>query len=125
MAKKKTYLIIHTNCDCGSGEIARPTNHSRWLYGPRCPFCLKILGMMSWSIIEEIKATNQDAALDEYYSQRRKKLNVTYDLHSRLKQAPKDLKKMAKRFYGNDWRDATIECYESHVAGDCPLCGAE
>ncbi|KKN89639.1 hypothetical protein LCGC14_0234850 [marine sediment metagenome] len=31
----------------------------------------------------------------------------------------------AMRCYGEDWMAASVECYESHMGGDCPLCGAE
>lgn len=47
------------------------------------------------------------------------------DLHCRLKKVPKQIKENSKMLYGVDWRDSAVECYESHVGGDCPLCGAE
>ncbi len=46
------------------------------------------------------------------------------DLHKRLKKVPKIIQENAKLLYGNDWRESAIECYEAHIAGDCPLCGA-
>jgi len=36
-----------------------------------------------------------------------------------------DIKYYAMDHYGDDWRWVLIECQESHIPGDCPLCGAE
>lgn len=52
------------------------------------------------------------------------RLQKARDLHKRLKKAPKIIQENAKLLYGNDWRESAIECYEAHIAGDCPLCGA-
>jgi hypothetical protein len=41
---------IHTNCDCGSGKII--SYKKNWKYGPRCPYCNKILGPMEYRILE-------------------------------------------------------------------------
>ena len=44
-------IKIKTNCDCGSGSIER--YERAWKYGPRCPYCNKILGPMQWNIGKE------------------------------------------------------------------------
>ena len=62
--KKRTYIIIDTNCDCCSDRIARlPT---RYVWGPRCPSCRKILGMMEWRSIAKVRARSEWEALAIY-----------------------------------------------------------
>ena len=39
--------IYTTNCDCASDVIARK-RRPKWVFGPRCPCCNKILGFMQW-----------------------------------------------------------------------------
>lgn len=51
-------------------------------------------------------------------------INKAKDFHKRLKSVPENIKENAKINYGRQWKSVAIECYESHVAGDCPLCGA-
>jgi len=66
--KKRKYHIIHTNCDCAAGTIARTT--TRWMYGPRCPSCGTILGPMSWSVLDEVMANGQFEAMLLYRESR-------------------------------------------------------
>ena len=51
-------------------------------------------------------------------------LQKARNLHWRLSKVSLIIKENAKISYGNDWREPAIECYEAHVTGDCPLCGA-
>jgi hypothetical protein len=41
-------VLIHVNCDCGAYDML--VYGRRWLYGPRCKGCRRILGPMQWSI---------------------------------------------------------------------------
>lgn len=68
--KLKTFVVIHTNCDCCSDTIYRyPT---RYVFGPRCPGCGKILGCMQWSIIDRVKALSHFDAGRVFRAKRRK-----------------------------------------------------
>ena len=68
--KKYTYVIISTNCDCCSDTIARhPTTY---LFGPRCPWCKKILGCMQWMVVDKVRAVGDFEALRLYYEKRKK-----------------------------------------------------
>ena len=63
------YYIILTNCDCCSDTIAKaPSQVKEWVYGPRCPGCNKILGIMQWQLANENKyyAKSQTDALQQY-----------------------------------------------------------
>ncbi len=46
------------------------------------------------------------------------------DLQKRLRKVPEHIKQGAKIMYGRNWRESALECYEAHIAGDCPICGA-
>ena len=59
------------------------------------------------------------------YLLRDKKVQTAFDLMKRLKSVPKHKKKIAKEYYPHQWRDVAVECEESHINGDCSLCGAE
>lgn len=49
-----TLTKIRINCGCGSYIIfVRSDRPKRWLYGPRCCNCGKILGPMEWSVVSE------------------------------------------------------------------------
>lgn len=62
--KRRTFVIISTNCDCCSDIIVRyPT---RYLWGPRCPHCGKVLGWMQWFEVATVRAINQWEAEKEY-----------------------------------------------------------
>ncbi len=52
------------------------------------------------------------------------KFQKVHDFHKRVKRVPEHIRDNAKQLYGNDWRESAVECYETHVGGDCPLCGA-
>jgi len=44
-------IIVHTNCDCGSGRLCRSVYQiAKWASGPRCPGCNKVLGPLEWAI---------------------------------------------------------------------------
>lgn len=50
------------------------------------------------------------------------------EVHRRLSSVPPKTIRNALRCFGEDgypWECAAIECHESHMCGDCPLCGAE
>ena len=54
-------------------------------------------------------------------------LRIEREVLRRLASVPEDLQRRAMRFYGKDeypWECAAIECFEAHLPGDCPLCGA-
>jgi len=44
------FHVYSTNCDCASGHVVR-RNLGNWKYGPKCPYCKTILGIMQWSYI--------------------------------------------------------------------------
>ena len=67
--KLRAYTIILTNCDCCSDTIAVTTR--RWLVGPRCPGCRKILGSMSWRDVGTVRARDDLEAVRIYLKQRR------------------------------------------------------
>lgn len=50
------YIIFSTNCDCASGRKA--LHNPRFIIGPRCPYCNKILGPMQYTILGEIHTQN-------------------------------------------------------------------
>ena len=65
----KKYFIISTNCDCCSDIVARTENQiNRWVYGPLCPGCNKILGLMQWGFATTtaLIANDEMAALQQY-----------------------------------------------------------
>ena len=64
MKKNSTYHIIYINCDCGSSHVARKT--MRWIYGPRCPGCKRIVGGMDFDIVGKVKAIGEIPALEKY-----------------------------------------------------------
>ena len=61
--RKRIYWIVSTNCDCGSGYTAK-IKGTVWRYGPRCPFCKKILGPIEYRIVGETSALGDLAALN-------------------------------------------------------------
>jgi len=42
----RTYTIILINCDCGSDVYA--VTSTKWIFGPRCRGCHRILGWMEY-----------------------------------------------------------------------------
>lgn len=46
------------------------------------------------------------------------------EIYRRLDEVPISLRVAANEWYGDGWQDAALECHESHMGGDCPLCGA-
>jgi len=68
----RIYTIILTNCDCASNVIARTS--TKWIYGPRCPGCKKILGFMEWQEdrrFGKIRANRDLEAIRIYWKNRR------------------------------------------------------
>ena len=61
----KTWHIIHVNCDCASGDIAR-TNKPRGGAGMRCPYCGKIIGFMEFSIEGKERAETEHDAICQH-----------------------------------------------------------
>lgn len=68
--KRRSYVIISTNCDCASDLIARTS--TRWFFGPRCPNCNKVLGWMQYNIVGKVRATGDYEAIRLYQEQRKK-----------------------------------------------------
>lgn len=62
--KKRTFYILHINCDCASGDTAR-SSFPRGI-SVRCPFCGKGLGHLSWSLLGKVRSTGEIQALKEY-----------------------------------------------------------
>jgi len=63
------YYVILTNCDCCSDTIARRVEQfHKWISGPRCPGCQKILGCMQWRLAceEVFIAKSEIEALQKY-----------------------------------------------------------
>lgn len=57
---KGRYIKVQTNCGCGSGwKWATANQIKRWMFGPRCPTCGKILGWMEWNTTEQ-RADKED-----------------------------------------------------------------
>lgn len=53
---------------------------------------------------------------------------ISIEVRHRLDNVPSGLVNRAYDFYKTDkypWQCSAIECHESHLPGDCPLCGAE
>ena len=68
----RSYTIVLTNCDCCSDTIARTS--TKWIFGPRCPGCKKILGFMEWQEdlrFGKIRATGELEALSIYFKKSR------------------------------------------------------
>ena len=66
---KRSYYIVLINCDCASDVIARRTDQfCKYLFGPRCPGCQKILGWMQWRLACEkvFRAEGEMEALQKY-----------------------------------------------------------
>ncbi len=66
--KKRTYYIASTNCDCSSDIVVRTNDPRKNCFGPRCPNCHKILGIMQWAFIKTISAISEWDAYEKYYS---------------------------------------------------------
>ena len=69
------YYIILTNCDCASNIIAKPSEqYHKWIFGPRCPGCHKILGWMQWRLAceETFIADGELGALRKYREGKKK-----------------------------------------------------
>ena len=61
----RCYAIVLVNCDCASDTIARrwPT---RWMMGPRCPGCQRILGPMQYRVEATVHALDEMDAVRRY-----------------------------------------------------------
>lgn len=70
--KRKTFYISETNCDCSSDVTVTTNNPRNNTWGPRCPNCNKILGLMSWTFVGTIRAENQRSAFQQYHTNKRK-----------------------------------------------------
>lgn len=70
----RTYTIILINCDCGSDVIAVLSNRpNKWIFGPRCRGCHRILGLMQWMADGSIMASDDLEAVRLYWERRRKR----------------------------------------------------
>ena len=69
---RRTFYIYSINCDCGSDLIAR-TSAGRWMYGPRCRGCKRLLGPMEYAFVAKVRANCSLSALEWY---RRNRLNT-------------------------------------------------
>ncbi len=67
--RKRPFIIIDTNCDCSSDTIAR--HPTRYMWGPRCPNCNKILGLMEWDDVDKVMAFTAWEALEIYRLERK------------------------------------------------------
>ena len=63
-ARQRTYHIVRINCDCGSDVVARTS--LRWVFGPRCPNCCRVLGPFDYSVVAKIRAVGNLEALRLY-----------------------------------------------------------
>ncbi len=49
----KRTITVHINCDCAAYDIeVRPDVPDRWMYGPRCRECGRIMGPLQWNIAD-------------------------------------------------------------------------
>ena len=62
MDRKRRWHIYATNCDCYSDMRAYPYR-PRWIIGPRCKGCGKVLGFMEYSYWGWVHATDELEAL--------------------------------------------------------------
>jgi hypothetical protein len=78
--KKRIYWLVAINCDCGSGHTAK-IKGTMWRFGPRCPFCEKILGPIEYRIIGETSARGDIHALDNMHegNWKKYKLPISYN----------------------------------------------
>lgn len=79
---RRTYYIVHTNCDCCANLIA--LTHKKWIIGPKCQGCGKILGWMEYDVYESIQACGPLEAVRKWRVEKQeayiKKLNDKLDL---------------------------------------------
>lgn len=60
-------VTISTNCDCSSNKIqVRQDQINKWVYGPRCPGCNKVLGPMQWDVEGEYVPKKKWRKLDTH-----------------------------------------------------------
>ncbi len=63
MRAKQTWYVFYQNCDCGSATRASTHDPRTNKYGPRCEFCRKLLGCMSWSFMCTVRASSEFEAI--------------------------------------------------------------
>jgi len=64
------------------------------------------------------------AALTKVFVWRMRWYRLYDAMHVKTERMPWNFQERAMALYGSDWELAAIECHESHIPGDCPLCGA-
>jgi hypothetical protein len=62
--RKRTYYIVRVNCVCSLQHQAHTS--FRWMYGPRCRECHRIVGPMHYEIEGTIRATGELDALQRF-----------------------------------------------------------
>lgn len=66
---KRTYYIVKINCDCGSSTVARTS--VKWLFGPRCSDCGRVVGCLEYDVVATVRAACDLDALRVYDVQNR------------------------------------------------------
>ena len=62
---KRNYYIIIVNCDCGAYIMAKTS--AKWMYGPRCKLCNKVLGPMEYEVAKcTVRAAGDLDAVRKY-----------------------------------------------------------
>lgn len=64
----RTYYIVYINCDCGSDLYALTS--VRWVYGPRCRGCGRILGPIEYRVYGKERASGDLEALRKWRDSR-------------------------------------------------------
>jgi len=70
---RRTWYIIHANCDCSSETYARTSGVGHTRYGPRCRNCSRVLGPISWTLLGTVRSDSEFAALQQYYANEKEK----------------------------------------------------
>lgn len=68
----REYNIISTDCDCGSGRIAKLSgiSYDIWVLDPRCPFCNNELGP-HWDLLSKHEGILADGELEALQKHRK------------------------------------------------------
>jgi hypothetical protein len=56
---KRTWYILHFNCDCSSGMEARQNRPRGAFGGMRCPNCDGIIGVMEYDVLGSVQADGE------------------------------------------------------------------
>lgn len=75
MGGEYRWHVYWTNCDCCSDRFAR-RRRPRWLWGPRCRGCGKVLAVMEFGYLGHVQATDELEALRKEQARRVAKMRA-------------------------------------------------